>query len=276
MLRASFAFVGAGLLVGAAAAQDLRAPAELQRPPATADGPTYVVEMKILEGQPLTYEGDRGGQELVDLTNLLGAAPAAADLLQATSAQDIRPAPDSPEDADRPADARPAPQPRAQDRAAESDGTGWWDDTKRVPQGMTLVSAPRVALLPNSPATVQIATEQIFTYLRPLGNGKFERKQTARQELGLTINLAVQPAEGDDGYVDISPLEIRISSLDGRERVVGLEDLQVGEPIIAKRSLETTARMRLGDTRAILLPSGPKTQAILVLRVKPFDPESHE
>jgi hypothetical protein len=275
MLRASFALVGAGLLVGAAAAQDLRAPAELQRPPATADGPTYIVEMKILEGQPLTYEGDRGGEELVDLTNLLGAAPAAADLLQATAAREIQPAPDSPEDAERPADALPAP-PRAQERAVESDGTGWWDDANRVPPGMTVLSAPRVALVPNSPATVQIATEQIFTYLRPLGNGKFERKQTARKELGLTINLAVQPAEGDDGFVDISPLEIRISSLDGREPVVGLEDLEVGEPIIAKRSLETTARMRLGDTRAILLPSGPKTQAILVLRVKQFDPETHE
>lgn len=56
------------------------------------------------------------------------------------------------------------------------------------------------------------------------------------------------------------------SALDGREPVEGL-DLDVGKPIVATRSLKTTATMKLGATREIAIPSGPKTQAVLLLRI---------
>jgi hypothetical protein len=109
-------------------------------------------------------------------------------------------------------------------------------------------------------------TRQVFTFLVPLGNGKFEARQSAAHELGLKFTLQVQGVEGDDGLVDVAPLEIYISSLDGREPVEGL-DLDVGKPIVATRSLKTTARMKLGATRIIAIPSGPTTQAVLLLRV---------
>ena len=83
----------------------------------------------------------------------------------------------------------------------------------------------------------------------------------------MKVTLAVQPVEGDDTFVELSPLEIEITALDGREPVAGL-DLDVGKPIISTRSLKTTAKMKLGATRLIAIPSGPKTQAALLLRIK--------
>ena len=47
----------------------------------------------------------------------------------------------------------------------------------------------------------------------------------------------------------------------------GLE-LDVGKPIVSTRSLKTAARVKLGATRVIAIPSGLKTQAALLLRVK--------
>jgi len=278
MFRTCFAFGCAALLAGAAAAQDLQTAPGESPAPAPSERSHYIVEMKIFEGRALLYEGDQGGEERVDLHTILGNTPTAWTplLLQPPPAQATQPVDVPAVDVERlRADAVPAPLSRDLEQATKADGTGWWDDAHQPPPGITVLAAPKVALIPERPATVQFGTEQIFTYLQPLGDGKFERKHTARKELGLTINLAVQPA-GDDGFVDVSPLEIQVSALDGREPVVGLEDLEVGEPIISKRSLTTTARMRLGDTRVIAIPSGPQTQAILVLRVKRFDPEAQE
>ena len=279
MFRTWFAFGFAALLAGAATAQDmLTVPAESPAPAASDRTTMYVIDMKIFEGQALLYEEDRGGEEWVDVHKIFGVTPAASDLfLQPPPAQATQPVPAPPEDVeDLRADAVPAPPSRDLHQATKADGPDLWDDAHQPPPGIKLLGAPKVALVPERPATIHFGTEQVFTYLQPLGNGKFERKRTARKELGLTISLAVQPAEGDDRFVDVSPLEIQVSALDGREPVVGLEDLEVGEPIITKRSLTTTARMRLGDTRVIPIPSGPKTEAILVLRVKRFDPEAQE
>ena len=114
---------------------------------------------------------------------------------------------------------------------------------------------------------MQIQTSSSLFYLEPLGDGKYQAKSTVAEELGMKVTLAVQPVEGDDTCVELSPLEIQITALDGREPVEGL-DLDVGKPIISTRSLKTTAKMKLGATRMIAIPSGPKTQAALLLRVK--------
>jgi len=108
------------------------------------------------------------------------------------------------------------------------------------------------------------------SYLEPLGAGKFELQHTPPHQLGMEFSLTVQPVAGDERFVDVSPLEVDLSMLDGREPVEGL-DLDVGRPIVATRSLSTTARLKLGATRLIALPSGPHMQAVLLLRVKRID-----
>jgi hypothetical protein len=70
-------------------------------------------------------------------------------------------------------------------------------------------------------------------------------------------------------------LEIETTTLDGREPVKGL-DLDAGKPIIASRSLKTTVRMILGVTRIIPIPSGPETEAALLVRINRDEPQKKD
>jgi hypothetical protein len=145
-----------------------------------------------------------------------------------------------------------------------------WDDALKEP-GVTVLAAPKLAVVARHSAVVQLQSQQIFTYLEPLGEGTFKAKHTDPMELGMKFVLGVQPIEADERFVELSPLEIQLAVLDGREPVDGL-DLDVGKPIVATRSLKTTAKMKLGVTRIIPIPSGPKTQAALLLRINRIDP----
>jgi hypothetical protein len=149
-----------------------------------------------------------------------------------------------------------------------------WDDTRTIP-GVTVLAEPKLAVVAGLSGVVQIQNVQVFTYLEPLSDGKFQAKQTDPTELGMKFVLGIQPAEEDAHAVEISPLEIELSVLDGREPVEGL-DLDVGKPIVATRSLKTTAKMKLGSTRLIPIPSGRKTQAALLLRINRIDSAEHE
>jgi hypothetical protein len=268
MMRTWFVFGIAVSIAGVISGQEVSPPATstspsvnkaLVVPAKVADEQnTYVIEMRLLEGiKPL----DKG--------------PAIREWIRpgAKAAKS-----DHPPDRVAPPPVLPAPLPpassavkdalRAETSPNDPDEELWRDTPRRSP--ITVLAAPKLAVLPKQPATVQIGTQQFFSYLVPLGQGKFEAKHTAAQELGMKFTLELQPVEGDDKVVEISPLEVQLSVLDGREPVEGL-DLEVGKPIIATRSLKTSATMRLGATRMIELPSGPKTQAVLLLRVKRMD-----
>ena len=268
MMRTWFVFGIAVSVAGMISGQDVIPPAAstalpvnraLVVPAKVADEQnTYVIEMRLLEGikpldkDPAIREWIRPGAKAVksghpsDRVEMPPVLP--APLPPASSAAD---------------DAL-----RAEASPNDPDEELWRDTPRRSP--VTVLAAPKLAVPLKRPATVQIGTEQFFSYLVPLGHGKFEAKHTAAQELGMKFTLELQPVEGDDKVVEISPLEVQLSVLDGREPVEGL-DLEVGKPIIATRSLKTSATMKLGATRMIELPSGPKTQAVLLLRVKRWD-----
>lgn len=140
---------------------------------------------------------------------------------------------------------------------------------------VSVLAAPKLAVIAGQSGVIQLQSAQVFTYLEPLGEGKFQAKHTAPTELGMKFVLGVQPVIGDTQAVEVSPLEIELSVLDGREPVEGL-DLDVGKPIIATRSLKTTAQMKLGDKRIIPIPSGPTKHAALLLRINRIDSAEHE
>lgn len=212
----------------------------------------YVVEMKVLEGMGLIEDASR---------------PSAPNLPRGVKALKQSTAPAPP--AATAALPQPSPPPSAVAHASEATtkslAEDLWDGSSWKPT-ISVLAAPKVTVDPKQPATLQIQTEAVFTYLVPLGNGRFEAKQSDVHELGLKFTLQVQPVDGDAESVDVAPLEIQVSSLDGRESVEGL-DLDVGKPIVATRSLKTTARVKLEAPRMIPIPSGPTTQAALLLRV---------
>jgi hypothetical protein len=240
----------------------------------------FTIEIKVLEGRGLLQDVPADAK-----SPIVAAAPAKSGyyprgrLAPPPPARAILPNPVASPDsigqpsrsaANKPDEDLALAPPIAATRATQSErssskGAELWNDAPKKP-GVTVLAAPKLATVAGRPGVVQIQTEQIFTYLEPLGDGKFQAKHTDPTELGMKFVLGVEPVEGDAQAVDVSPLEIQLSVLDGREPVEGL-DLDVGKPIIATRSLKTTAKMKLGDTRLIPIPSGPKTQAALLLRI---------
>jgi hypothetical protein len=145
-----------------------------------------------------------------------------------------------------------------------------WATLSQDPHVKTLM-APRMLVPAKQTAYVEGRNPQSFSYLEPLGNDNFHLKRTDKEKLGMRFTAKVEPVEGEADRIDTS-LEIETTTLDGREPVKGL-DLDAGKPIIASRSLKTTVRLNLGVTRVIPIPSGPETEAALLLRIKRYEPE---
>jgi hypothetical protein len=115
-------------------------------------------------------------------------------------------------------------------------------------------------------AAVHVASQQVFEYLVPVGGGKFEVRKTEPRELGIRLKIVVNPADDPEAVV-LSPLQIEVTSLDGREPVKGL-NLDVGKPIVSTRSIRTSVPIRFGEERTVPIPSGPNQTAAVILRVE--------
>ncbi len=145
-----------------------------------------------------------------------------------------------------------------------------WVTVSQDPHLKTIL-APRMLVPAKRSATVEVRNPQTFSYLEPLGNDNFRLRRTEKEKLGMRFTVKVQPVEGEADCVD-SSFDFETTTLDGREPVKGL-DLDVGKPIIASRNLRSTARVDLGTTRLIPIPSDPSTEAALLLRIKRYEPE---
>jgi hypothetical protein len=276
MIRTWFALGVVVLLTGAAVAQEAKPPAAVKPiPPAANADFEYLIEMRVLEGKDLLCDDAAWRDSTVDRlqklvkrpwekATVVGAAPQPAPTPEATSA------------APGPMPAPPAVAAYQRELAQSSTDDELWVCASMDVPGITTVAAPKLVTRTGQPVTLSIQTSSRFSYLEPLGDDKYQAKYSPVQELGMKVVVALQPVAGDDTSVDVSPLEIEVTALDGREPVEGL-DLEVGKPIISTRSLKTTAKMKLGATRLIAIPSGPKTQAALLVRVKRasvrFDPQ---
>jgi hypothetical protein len=298
MIRTLFAVVMMFSLAGVIEAQEVNPPlAPKPIPQAAPHGPsgrgvdevTYFIEFRVLERDlegKVLFSDDGAFRDLTALSS-------AAELLRKSAHQSLEktttdgaaphpaPAPATPRIGDQAvSNAAPVP-PSAQPPAAvvpspiaahqpatagNSPEDELWESSAMDSLGITTVAAPRMVIFAKQSATCLIQTSTPLSYLVPLGDGKYQVKYTV-QALGMKITVAVQRADGDDTSVELSPLEIAITALDGREPVEGL-DLDVGKPIISTRSLKTTTKVKLGATRLIAIPSGPRTQAALLLRVK--------
>ncbi len=293
MFRIWFALGPVVLLVGVAVGQEANspvapkvAPAAIpqgssvpgakEADPAADDRVEYIIEVKILEGKGL-FSNDSAwgnvamGGSAVEL--LRKSAHRSAEKTTAAGAARDRAdsnalpfPPSAMPDALGPLANPPMMHAYQAETAKDSGDDELWAARGLDALDVTTVVVPKLRSFAKQSVTMQMQTFSGLPYLEPLGDGKYQAKSTVVQELGMKVIVAVQPIEGDDAFVELSPLEIQITALDGREPLEGL-NLDVGKPIISTRSLKTTAKMKLGATRMIAMPSGPKTQAAMLLRV---------
>ena len=131
------------------------------------------------------------------------------------------------------------------------------------------LAAPTIITTEDTAAIFLIKNKKTFDYLVPEGK-QFRSVTTPPQELGLTVECTVRTVSGEPDVVELAPLKISQATLDGREPIAGL-DLDVGKPIISKRTVETTARCLLGQARYVPIATTQGRQALLLVRVSRFE-----
>ncbi len=132
-----------------------------------------------------------------------------------------------------------------------------------------ILSRPQVRTLMGQSASIQVgALPPRVQYLVRTGAKSFELREAAGvAPLGITIHLTARPGD-DPEQVEISPLKISTTTLDGREPIPGL-DLDVGKPIVSTRTLETSITLVEGsEVNGIVLPGPPGRQPVLFLSIR--------
>lgn len=132
---------------------------------------------------------------------------------------------------------------------------------------VTTLAAPTLGTIENRPAFFWVHNKSSFSYLVPAGDDLFRVQKTPPHDLGVKVEFTVKTIPGEPGAVELSPLKVSQTTLDGREPVAGLE-LDVGRPIISKRSVETTTKCVLGAPRCLPITTIPERQVLLLIRVK--------
>jgi hypothetical protein len=89
----------------------------------------------------------------------------------------------------------------------------------------------------------------------------------AQNTLGLKVDLTPRAVPSDPELINIAPLKISFTTVDGREPIPGV-DLEIGKPVISTRTLETSFTLvDGGDAIGIVLPGPEGRQPILFLTV---------
>jgi hypothetical protein len=280
MYRAGFILGVAVWLTGQVFAQDAKPPAtEIAPPQAAPIAPrapdselrelasmvSYTIELKLVEGT-----GPFGNGLEKPSSNLVPRQSSVRKSLDEADPPGTLPFPPLPKQvptASEPALTPPSTGPNSAQKGRKSGAEDVWDSSSDDPRVRVLL-APKLTTLAKQSAVIEVQTAHSFAYLEPLGNDNFHLRRDAKV-LGMTVSVEPRPLEKEENSVEVS-LEIEMTTLDGREAVEGLE-LDAGKPIFATRSLKTTAKAKLGVTRIIAIPSGPATQAVLMLRVKRFE-----
>lgn len=148
-------------------------------------------------------------------------------------------------------------------------GQRLWDCRPDESSEIRLLTSPTLMVVANHVATVHVGGTRIFTYLEPIGDETFRAKRTEPIELGLQLSVCVRPFGDDPQIVELSPLQLAMSVLEGREVVEGLAgELNVGKPIVAEKLLKPSAvRLRLGEVFALAALGQPKNQVVMLVRV---------
>jgi len=144
-------------------------------------------------------------------------------------------------------------------------GPGILESLKQHAEFFHVVSCPQITTRVGQSATIQIsATPTPVPYLVRTGEKTFELRESAPGvQLGIRIEVTVQPVPGDADRLIVSPIKISMTTLDGREPIPGV-DLEIGKPIVSTRTLETSITVVKGaEPSGLVLPAPAGRQPVL-------------
>lgn len=136
-----------------------------------------------------------------------------------------------------------------------------------------VLSRPQVRAWFGLSASFEIVNSpQNVAYLVRTGERSFELKEMVPETpLGIRVTLTPQRVTGESEKIEIAPLHVSITTIDGRESLTGL-DADVGKPIVSTRSLQSSLTLVHGQPSMVLLPGPPGRQAILFLTARSIGP----
>lgn len=108
-----------------------------------------------------------------------------------------------------------------------------------------VVSQPQIAVMDNERAEIRITTTNPVQTINSISQGAVTRDVVTYQYIETGIKLVVRPRISDDGYVSlyVNPIFEEILAFVGPP--------ESPAPVTAKRSVETTVKVRTGETLAL-------------------------
>jgi hypothetical protein len=133
---------------------------------------------------------------------------------------------------------------------------------------VTLLSVPKITSHLGQSTNIRVYTSSTtnhLPYFVRTGETTFELKYSEPSPLGIMMDLTARSAPNERDLINIAPLKISITTLDGREPVPGV-DLEIGKPFVSTRTLETSLSLFDGlDATGIVLPGPEGRQPVLLI-----------
>jgi hypothetical protein len=132
-----------------------------------------------------------------------------------------------------------------------------------------MLSRPQIRTLAGQHSLVEIGGGLSVSYLVRTGERTFEQKELqCTPPLGIRMDLTPHPVPGEARKIEIRPLNVSITTLDGRQPIEGLA-LDFGKPIISTRSLQSSSLMLVqGEPAAVVLPGPPGRHALMFITAR--------
>lgn len=131
------------------------------------------------------------------------------------------------------------------------------------PVRVEVLSRPQVRTLLDHSATIQVGQHVATAYFIQTGPNTFEQREAPKSPVGVVIEFLPKAVPENPELIEIAPLKISTTTIDGREPLPGVR-LDVGKPIIVTRSLDVSLTVGSGEPNAILMPGPPGKQAVLL------------
>lgn len=131
------------------------------------------------------------------------------------------------------------------------------DDNNDTPRNWTVLSAPRISVLPGQPAAVSVGRE--VPYMEMSDDGCLRVATDAKASEGIWLDVTADAAA--DQTVLIRSLNLRVSQVTGRTPIPNVP-FDVGAPLISTREMNTSFNIAADKVALLRFP-----------RAKPGDPE---
>ena len=126
-----------------------------------------------------------------------------------------------------------------------------------------VLTSPRIQMNVGQTGAISIGSDQDLEYFVPSGRGLYELKHV-QQPTGVNVKLTVQ--KDADGGIFVEKMTVSLKLVASRKPLTGTS-LNVGEPVILKKDVDTSLHMKPGQDYSLPFTLG-EGQGSLVIKLR--------